>query len=530
MPTALVHFPALTRAGVDVPKSSKGLAPSTLPSVSYTHAAALGAAKSVLEPESWTVIDGAENITVGPETTHELYLTDYDLIPFEQLLGAGVSVNSKPHQELEGETTSSDSVQRSNRQAQCSSYVIRKALIRKHHLASTLHLHSVKQKSISSIGTGKTAEDCTPRTWHIELQYADDLDELLIDELYDLAQSISEAKERRETRWFILKPGMSDRGHGIRLFNSIEMLRAELEHLDAEHSDEEDSQAGDNDDGRAAGGHDDEDGMLGQLRHFVIQEYISRPLLLDPPVLSNTDSLLKSQVGQGRKFHLRAYVLCVGGLQVYLFDEMLALFAPVPYTSPSYSAEDYSSDHVDLSAHLTNTCLQNKEAIKRGGRPSEENVHLWSDLKGTCVRQIGSSDDSRHLTDEHLTHVHQQVAATVGQVFEACAKAGSIHWQMWPNAWEIFGVDLLVGWDLQDEPTQGPDEDFSKLRVWLLEVNAQPDFAQTGERLSSIVDGVFKRSLEIAVLGKGPRQVKWKVGQSRSGMTLCFDEELIKDV
>ncbi len=29
----------------------------------------------------------------------------------------------------------------------------------------------------------------------------------------------------------------------------------------------------------------------------------------------------------GRKFHIRAYVLCVGSLSVYVFSEALALFA-----------------------------------------------------------------------------------------------------------------------------------------------------------------------------------------------------------
>ena len=58
----------------------------------------------------------------------------------------------------------------------------------------------------------------------------------------------------------------------------------------------------------------------------------------------------------------------------------------------------------------------------------------------------------------------------------------------------------------------------------------QPDFKQTGDRLSSIVDELFERSLEISVLGKGPRKMKWKVGQSRGNMTLCFDEELVRQI
>ena len=46
------------------------------------------------------------------------------------------------------------------------------------------------------------------------------------------------------------------------------------------------------------------------LREWVLQRYIERPLLVG-----------------GRKFHLRAYALCVGSLSAYVFSEGLALFA-----------------------------------------------------------------------------------------------------------------------------------------------------------------------------------------------------------
>ena len=66
--------------------------------------------------------------------------------------------------------------------------------------------------------------------------------------------------------------------------------------------------------------------------HCPWRRYIERPLLL-----------------HGRKFHLRAYALCVGSLQAYVFSEVLALFAAKPYD------RDLSNLY-DLDAHLTNTC------------------------------------------------------------------------------------------------------------------------------------------------------------------------------
>ena len=62
--------------------------------------------------------------------------------------------------------------------------------------------------------------------------------------------------------------------------------------------------------------------------------YIDRPLLV-----------------RGRKFHLRTYVLCVGSLTAYVFDEILVLCAPDKYDAALSQLSNHRS-------HLTNTCLQ----------------------------------------------------------------------------------------------------------------------------------------------------------------------------
>lgn len=66
-----------------------------------------------------------------------------------------------------------------------------------------------------------------------------------------------------------------------------------------------------------------------QVREWVLQRYLERPLLVN-----------------GYKFHLRVYILCVGALKVYCFDQILMLLAAHPY-----DAEDLS----DVHKHLTNT-------------------------------------------------------------------------------------------------------------------------------------------------------------------------------
>ncbi len=184
----------------------------------------------------------------------------------------------------------------------------------------------------------------------------------------------------------------------------------------------------------------------------------------------------------------------------------------------------------DLRCHLTNTCLQEDGSLAVGNdaRPKEENVFLWSDLVGSACRKPSgpSTDPLGNLSPEMVDDVRRKAADVIGASFEAAAKAGSIHWQMWPNAFEVFGVDLLVGYD-DDVPQRGDKE----LKVWLLEVNAQPDFAQTGARLSAVIDRLFERVCEIAVLpyhgvAASVEKDTWKVGESRQGTTLCFREDL----
>ena len=59
-----------------------------------------------------------------------------------------------------------------------------------------------------------------------------------------------------------------------------------------------------------------------------------------------------------------------------------------------------------------------------------------------------------------------------------------VHFQVLPNVFEVFGVDFLV-----DEMGT----------AWLLEVNAFPDFRQTGEELRGIVGRLWEGVVDVAV-------------------------------
>jgi tubulin--tyrosine ligase len=68
-----------------------------------------------------------------------------------------------------------------------SSYVYRKTLIRKHMLHNAIQEYLAKQqhRGISSLLTTSI-----PKGWVIDVQFADELDELMMDELYDLKDDL----------------------------------------------------------------------------------------------------------------------------------------------------------------------------------------------------------------------------------------------------------------------------------------------------------------------------------------------------
>jgi len=124
-----------------------------------------------------------------------------------------------------------------------SSYIIRKALIRKHFLSRCIHSYLMKRDQ-------SLLKEAIPRTWDLEISYADELDEMWSDELWDLGERLDDPD-----KWWILKPSMADRGMGIRLFNSKTALQQIFEEFDSDSDDEADETAV----------------ITSQLRHFVIQ-------------------------------------------------------------------------------------------------------------------------------------------------------------------------------------------------------------------------------------------------------------------
>ncbi|KAJ2497386.1 tubulin--tyrosine ligase [Coemansia sp. RSA 1972] len=311
-----------------------------------------------------------------------------------------------------------------------SAYCFRKGLIRKAQMAFNIKMYTAKHPS-SILCTN------VPETWIFELDDVDYLDEALMEcfEVEQGMQANTGVEDPRLRQQFILKPSLTARGAGIYVFDTRERLQELLENEFASDDESEDEESGEESGGLAQGQ------AVSQIREWVIQRYINRPLLLP--------------AHQNRKFHIRVYVLAFGDLSIYVYRHMLALFAPRPYTE--------ATNLDDQSAHLTNTCLQ---------------THSASFDESSAVSLFWSLD----LPKSKLDRIFDQICKVLGETFGAVSSE-STSFQTWSNCMEQFGFDFLV------------DEECNAL---LLEANAYPDFKQTGEELKFVVEGFMEASVAMA--------------------------------
>ncbi|KAJ4393983.1 hypothetical protein N0V93_003200 [Gnomoniopsis smithogilvyi] len=381
----------------------------------YVQPIVLSALQSLIPPHRLCLLPSTASPTDVPRGAKFLQIRAYESIDFDHAM-------SNPAKSM------------------VNSYVIRKALIRKHFLSSTVDHWVAKHPDSVLKGHVKRGEA-------FEVDYAEFLDDALV-EAFDLRASLERNEERAQTadegrdasssEWWILKPSMSDRGQGIRLFSTMEELQgifdgweADAPDSDVEEDEEEDASEKDYI-------------TTSDLRYFVAQPYIDPPLLLPSC--------------ERRKFHIRTYVLCAGAMKVYVCREMLALFAARPYVPP-WETSSSAQDEDYLDAHLTNTCLQ-------GPRADENSVKRFWDL----------ADED--LPPAQKEGIFDQICAVTGDIFEAAAREMMVHFQPLPFAFEVYGLDYLVD---------------AEQNAWLLEVNAFPDFKQTGDALRDQVVAEFWR-------------------------------------
>ncbi|KAJ1801208.1 tubulin--tyrosine ligase [Coemansia sp. RSA 2399] len=315
-----------------------------------------------------------------------------------------------------------------------SAYCFRKGLIRKAQMAFNIRLYTTKHpESVLVRGV--------PETWVLELDDIDYLDEALM-ECYEVENEMkdNEGLDPLERAQFILKPSLTGRGAGIHIFDTRARLESLLQKEFESDSEEDEEDEEENEAEQQNGTRSYE--AVSQIREWVVQRYISKPLLLEAH-------------GQ-RKFHIRVYALAAGDLNVYVYRQMLALFAPESYT-PSASNLD------NQAAHITNTCVQEKNP----GFDESKAVDLFWNLQ---------------MPPEKRQSIFDQICRILSETFAAVSNE-STSFQAWPNCIEQFGFDFLI------------DE---KYCAYMLEANAYPDFKQTGERLKSVVEGFMAASVAVA--------------------------------
>ena len=112
------------------------------------------------------------------------------------------------------------------------------------------------------------------------------------------------------------------------------------------------------------------------------------------------------------------YVVAVGGITVYVHHPFMALFASSPYTSPDET--DSATGEFDLSAHLTNTCLQTAVLGEEAPQVSVSTLQSMADKVILSGQHKGEK-----LGAERIEAIEERVRETVAEVFKAAVGAGS---------------------------------------------------------------------------------------------------------
>jgi tubulin--tyrosine ligase len=319
------------------------------------------------------------------------------------------------------------------------SFCIRKGLIRKAQIAYYLRKY-LSKKVVSPLAK------YIPETYVFELDYIDYLDEALND-VFEVEQALNENLSRPNTKKFILKSSMTNKGAEILLFDTkkqlVEFFQRRVDNSEDETLD---------------------------LREWVIQAYIDNPLQLE--------------FYNKRKFHLRVYVVAVGSLKVFVYDDILALFCRDKYKKEAKLPED---ENLDLKCHITNTCFQLENLDKN-------NNNEWQLAEKECVKRFWllNLDESDPVKNElKLNFIYDQVKECVGKIFECLYHEPTV-FQPLENAFELYGFDFLVD---------------QNMNSFFLEANAFPDFKQTGDGLNDLIDCLFYQTVTVAVdeyFGIGP--------------------------
>lgn len=263
--------------------------------------------------------------------------------------------------------------------------------------------------------------DFFPRSWMLPYQY-EDLRKYAAEPASGINLAGTGAPSSKTKKYFIVKPEASCQGRGIFITKNPEA-------------------------------------ELGRMEHYVVQEYITPPYLID-----------------GLKFDMRVYVLVrsVNPLRIFLYREGLARFATEKYEKPN------SKNCTNMCMHLTNYAVnknnpnfvfnESPDADNIGHKRSLSSVLKYLENKGENVSQLIM--DIRRMIVKTIATVQPRLS----HIYRSSQNKEENHLM----CFEILGFDIMID---------------AKLKPWLLEVNHTPSFST-----DTPLDFHIKRSLILDTL------------------------------
>jgi tubulin---tyrosine ligase len=337
------------------------------------------------------------------------------------------------------------------------SYLVRKGLSRKAQLALQIRRYTAKHPQSIFSSSNTSVSPSFPHTLIIETWSAFEestmdfggrqLDfgvmntmdsttrEKLDMNLYDVKEFVVTKIEQEQWR-FIIKPSVTNKGANINVVTSWEGILDVLEYTEG-------------------------------VREWVLQRYIENPCLVF-----------------GHKFHLRVYIVCIGALKVYVYNDILMLIAAHRYDD---------ADIDDVYAHLTNTA----RSVEDINFDESKFVKNLNDLRD----YLPAHDDKEVI----LQDIRSKINAITCELFAAYENEYTIFAPM-PGCFEVYGLDFMVD---------------TTHNVSLLEVNPGPDFKQTGDRLKNLIVQLWEGTCALVI----DNTINETLNSQKHEFTKVYDKE-----
>ncbi|CAD8062339.1 unnamed protein product [Paramecium primaurelia] len=194
-------------------------------------------------------------------------------------------------------------------------------------------------------------------------------------------------------------------------------------------------------------------------KHYVVQEYISNPYLID-----------------GLKFDLRIYVMLksITPLKIFMYQEGLARFSTKKYVKPQ--KKNLSS----VTMHLTNYAInkRSKDFVFNNDTNKDDVGH-----KRSLSSVFKYLKEQGHDVDQLISQIKSVIVKTIQSVqpdLSHLYRSQQHNVDGIEQCFELFGFDILLD---------------SNLKPWLLEVNHTPSFST-----DTPLDKIIKKNLILDTL------------------------------